>query len=217
MARQHPPPGLTPRSLVLPAGSELWRCHRTRRQPEEFNPTVWDTPFKGARFDSTPEDPYSYLYAGAEPATALAEVFLRQMEFDAASGMRIIPWAQAAPYSLTRLRTTVELPLIRLLTEEDLAAVCQDSWLLETDVYVQTRYWVRQLRARAPWATGVVWQSRRHRPRHACVLFGDRAGGAGALKPEPESSLDLGTPQGLAGANELLYRLRAVIQPPQDA
>ncbi|NUR04156.1 MAG: RES family NAD+ phosphorylase [Streptomyces sp.] len=206
---------LTPNVSTLPAGSQLWRCHSGRRPPESFNPVAVDSHFGGNRFDGTSEDPYPFLYAGAEPATALAEVLLRSLDFDTGSGCRLVPRAWVAGRSLSLLRTRVDLTLIRLVTEEDLAAVCQDSWLLEAEGagYSQTRRWASELRAQVPYAQGLLWQSRRHRPRHAVVLFGDRCG-AEPLKPDPAQGInDLGSLTGIAEANRLLAPLRAALDP----
>ncbi|WP_405798596.1 RES family NAD+ phosphorylase [Streptomyces sp. NBC_01506] len=206
---------LTPNLRTLPAGSELWRCHSDRRPPEAFNPVAADSHFGGNRFDGTSEDPYPFLYAGAEPATALAEVLLRSLDFDTASGSRLVPRAWVKGRSLSLLRTRVDLTLIQLVTEEDLAAVCQDSWLLEAQgaSYPQTRRWASELRTQVPSAQGLLWQSRRHRPRHAVVLFGDRCG-AEPLKPDPARGIaGLGTPAGIAEANRLLAPLRAATVP----
>ncbi|WKX69539.1 RES family NAD+ phosphorylase [Streptomyces sp. XD-27] len=206
---------MTPRLCTLPAGTALWRCHSSKRPAEAFNPVAADSHFGGNRFDGTPEDPYPFLYAGSEPATALAEVLLRSLAFDTDSGIRLVPRAWVVGRSLTLLRTRVDLRLIQLLSEEDLAAVCQDSWLLEAEGagYAQTRRWASELRAQVTEAQGMVWHSRRHRPRRAVVLFGDRCG-QDPLKPDPGcGTTDLGAPAGSALANRLLAPLRAAVIP----
>ncbi|GAB2719701.1 RES family NAD+ phosphorylase [Kitasatospora kifunensis] len=219
MTAQLPPPNSTtflmkPHLETLAAGTELWRCHQTRFPGAQFSPVTADLHFGGSRFDGTALDPYPYLYAAAEQTTALAEVLLRSMPFDTATGTRLIPHARVAGRSLTALRTTVDLVLIRLVSEEDLAAVCQDSWLLETEGigYAQTRRWAGELRARVPQAQGLLWQSRRHRPRPALVLFGDRCG-VEPVKTDPGNSFRLDTPEGTAQANRLLAPLRAALVP----
>lgn len=206
---------MKPNLSTLPAGTELWRCHQTRWSGAEFSPALADFHFGGSRFDGTPLDPYPYLYAAPEPATALAEVLLRSMAFDTETGMRLVPYRRIVGRSLTALRTTIDLRLIELVSEEDLAAVCQDSWLLETEGpgYAQTRRWAAELRARVPEAQGLLWQSRRHRPRHALVLFGDRCR-TEPVKTDPGSSVQLDTPAGVLEANRLLAPLRAAIVAP---
>lgn len=209
-----PPDVLAPRRMTLPAGTELWRCHRTQYPAAAFNPSPAHPHFGGSRFDGTDADPYPYLYAADERVTALAEVLLRSLEFTA--GTRVVPWADARRRSLTPLTTTAPLELISLVTEEDLAAVGQDSWLVEADGqadYPQTRCWVRALRRSDPRAQGMVWQSHRCRPRRAYVLFGDRCE-EGVLKATPEVLHDLGTPPGRRVANRLLAGLRSAIHPP---
>jgi hypothetical protein len=219
MTRQIPPAvTMVPRVTMLPAGTALWRCHRTRYPATGFKAVAAHTLFDGSRFDCTAEDPYPYLYATLEPTTALAEVLLRSMDFDPDLGTRLVPWAQASRYTLARIVTTVDLTLISLRTEEDLAAVCQTSWLLdsEPDDYPRTRYWAQELRRQAKEAQGLLWQSRRHRPREALVLFGDRCGDAPFLG-EPQAGHDLATPAGADVANRLLAPLRAAITPaPED-
>ncbi|WP_254552270.1 RES family NAD+ phosphorylase [Kitasatospora sp. MMS16-BH015] len=203
---------------TLPAGTELWRCHATKYAGAEFNPVRADLHFGGSRFDGTSLDPYPYLYAAPDRVTALAEVLLRSIPFDGRTGTRLIPYARVAGRSLSALRTTRDLCLVRLVSEEDLARVCQDSWLLETEGpgYAQTRRWAGELRARVAEADGLLWQSRRHRPRTALVLFGDRCGRE-AVTDDPGSSLALDSPEGTAEANRLLAPLRAALVPPLGA
>ncbi|MGK5530936.1 RES family NAD+ phosphorylase [Streptomyces sp. URMC 129] len=210
-----PPARLFPQPTRLPPGTVLWRCHRTVRPVTCFNPVQAHSHFGGSRFDGTLSDPFPYLYLAAEPATALAEVLLRSLEFGGPACERLIPRARVAGHSLSRLTTVAPLEIIRLVTEEDLAAVAQDSWLLETEGagYAQTRHWAQALRRNASWAQGMVWQSRRHRPRLAYVLFGDRCGEE-ALRAEPDVSLDLDTAVGRWKANQLLAGLRAAIEEP---
>ncbi|GGZ56227.1 hypothetical protein GCM10010387_57800 [Streptomyces inusitatus] len=213
-----PPPGaarMSPRLTVLPAGSELWRCHAATCPPAAFNPSLAPSHFDGSRFDGTTEDPYPFLYAAPEPATGLAEVLLRSVRYDDTSGLRQVQWPLAASRTLTKLLVTEDLTLVRLVSEEDLAAVFQDSWLLEGGEgrYPMTRVWAHEIRRQAPAVQGLVWQSRRNRPYRALVLFGDRCG-AEPLKAVPGQSHRLATVEGVHEANRLLAPLRAVIAPP---
>ncbi|MDT0269003.1 RES family NAD+ phosphorylase [Streptomyces sp. DSM 44915] len=213
MPEYAPPQGLTPRLTTLTAGTALWRCHRTRYEATGFNPVAAHTHFGGNRFDGTTDDPYPYLYAAEGPATALAEVFLRSREFGP-HGERLIPRAQADRYTVTRLVTTAPLELIQLVSEEDLAAIQQDVWLLEAEGAgsPQTRYWAQALRRDVRAAQGMVWQSRRRRSGLAYVLFGDRCAES-ALKADPMERHDLSTPAGRRWANQWLAPLRAAIHP----
>jgi hypothetical protein len=226
MVAQPPPEGvrMTPQRTVVPAGTVLWRCHETAYVAYAFNRRFAHPRFGGNRFAGTTDDPYPYLYLTREPATALAEVFLRSAAFAPPDGVRIVPLAQASRYSLSQVRTTAELTLVRLLTEEDLAGVFQTGWLLEAEApefepekpevpdYACTRYWSSEIRRQDARCQGLVWPSRRHRPREAMVLFGDRCG-TGPLAPAGDRVFDLARSDGLAEANRLLAPLRAVVVP----
>lgn len=226
MVAQPPPEGarMTPRRTVVPAGTVLWRCHETAYAPDAFNRRFVHPRFGGNRFAGTTDDPYPYLYVTREPATALAEVFLRSVAFAPPDGVRIVPLAQARRYSLSQVRTTADLILVGLLTEEDLAGVFQTGWLLEAEApeyapekpdvppYSCTRFWASEIRRQDGRCQGLVWPSRRHRPREALVLFGDRCGAAPVTMAD-DRVFDLARPDGLAEANRLLAPLRAVIVP----
>ncbi|MDT0447896.1 RES family NAD+ phosphorylase [Streptomyces hesseae] len=207
---------MRPNPYLLPAGTEWWRVHNRARSAAQFNPVSVDAHFGGNRFDGTSYDPYPYLYLASDPATALAETLLRSLDFDTDSGMRLIPYAAVANKALSVLRTRFDRKLISLISEEDLAAVCQDSWLLETegDGYAKTRRWASEMRAQEPDAAGLVWQSRRHRPRLASVLFQDRCGKEPLTVTTVAEFQDLGSPAGVAAVNRILAPLRAAVVDP---
>ncbi|MFD8993355.1 RES family NAD+ phosphorylase [Streptomyces abikoensis] len=207
---------MRPRAYLLPAGTEWWRVHNRARPATQFNPVSADAHFGGNRFDGTSYDPYPYLYLASDPATALAETLLRSLDFDTASGMRLVPYAAIAHKALSAVRTRRDHKLISLISEEDLAAVCQDSWLLETegDGYAKTRRWASELRAQDPEAAGLVWQSRRRRPRLASVLFQDRCGEEPLTALPVEEFHDLGSPAGVDAVNRILAPLRAAVVSP---
>ncbi|GAA1499497.1 RES family NAD+ phosphorylase [Streptomyces synnematoformans] len=204
---------------VLPAGTQLWRRHSSRFAPEEFKPFDPRDPAPG-RFHGTAADPYPSLYAAQDPETALAETLLRSVDFDPVSGVRLVPWAWARGRSLSVLRTRCELKLVSLCTGTALAAVCQDSRLLESEGrehYEQTRGWARELRVQAPEAAGMVWDSKRNPSGRAMVLFGDRLPDLadGPLTPLSYRTIaDLGSPDGIKETNQLLEPLRAAIREP---
>jgi hypothetical protein len=216
---------------VLPAGTRLWRMHSSRFAAEEFKPFDPNDRAPG-RFHGTPEDPYPCLYAATDAETALAETLLRSVPFDLKTGMRLVPWASVRGKSLNVVRTRRELKLVSLCSGAALAAVCQDHLLLESEGpehYAGTRLWAREIRAHAPEAMGMVWDSKRNPSRQALVLFGDRladcadgpsAGPSAGLSDGPlealpyRSILDLGAPDGIKEANQLLEPLRAAIKEP---
>lgn len=219
MPRQPLPAGYRPGSAhmdVLPADSLLWRLHDGDFAAVEFTPPKPDPYFAGNRFDGTPEDPFTFHYSAEHKITALAEVLLRGRRFED-TGERLIPFVAVAGRMLSPVETTMPLRLVRLVTAEDMAAVCQDEWLFEADdaELIQTRQWVRQLRAAEPGAQGLVWASRRDRPRPAYVLFGDRCGDE-PLRPAPAPRLDLACRADVRTANELLKKLNATIVIPHS-
>jgi hypothetical protein len=207
---------MRPNGHPLPPGTQLWRMHKTSRPAEQFNPVPVDAHFGGNRFDGTESDPYEYLYVADSSITALAESLLRSLEFDPATGMRLVPYGAVVGKSLTLLRTRCELSLVSLISEADLAAVCQDSWLLEAEGerYAKTRRWASEIRAQTPETMGLIWQSRRNRPHLASVLFHDRCEDEPLAKVPMSGIPDLGSPAGVTEANRLLAPLRAAIVPP---
>ncbi|MCD9195276.1 RES family NAD+ phosphorylase [Streptomyces albireticuli] len=217
MGRHVPPTGLPmePLTHTLAAGTRLWRLHLNRYEAAEFNPRLAHEFFRGSRFDATEKDPYPYLYAALDPVTALSEVLLRSVGYDDATGFRLVPWAQASRYHLSVLRTTAELALVDLTTAEGLAAVWQDAWLVdcEEEDYDKTRYWARLIREHCARADGLLWQSKRCRPRTALQLFGDRCG-PGPLRSEPGVTLRLDAEEDVREVNALLEPLRARISLP---
>ncbi|MEV8624444.1 RES family NAD+ phosphorylase [Streptomyces sp. NPDC051079] len=219
MSGQIPPSGARMRPVVheLTAGTRLWRLHLHRYGGQEFNPRLAHEFFRGSRFDGTEQDPYASLYAALDPVTALSEVLLRSVDFDDATGTRLVPWAQASRYRLSVLRTTEDLTLVDLTTAEGLAGVWQDSWLVDCEEpdYPKTRYWARLIRRHCPEPAGLLWQSKRCRPRPALQLFGDRCEEK-RLRAEPEAALRLDDPGDVREVNALLEPLRARISVPDD-
>ncbi|KUN06191.1 hypothetical protein AQI95_14955 [Streptomyces yokosukanensis] len=209
---------MRPNSRLLPAGSLLWRMHKAKRPANRFNPVPADAHFGGNRFDGTESDPYQYLYLADTPATALAETLLRSLEFDPETATRLVPYAAVRGKSLTLLRTRCELILVSLVTEADLAAVCQDSWLLEAEGerYAKTRRWASEIRAQTPEAMGLIWQSRRNRPHLASVLFHDRCAGEPLAVVPGEGIPAMDSPAGVGKTNQLLAPLRAAVVPPRS-
>ncbi|EST20672.1 RES family NAD+ phosphorylase [Streptomyces roseochromogenus] len=204
---------------VLPAGTQLWRLHKSRYAAEEFKPYDPDDEASG-RFHGTAEDPYPCLYAATDPETALAETLLRSVPFDPETSMRLVLWAQVRGRSLSVVRTRCELRLVSLCSGAALAAVCQDHLLLESEGkehYEGTRRWAQEIRAQAPEAMGMIWGSKRNPSRRALVLFGDRLADRadGPLEALPYRSIpDLGSPDGIKEANQLLEPLRSAIKEP---
>ncbi|MFE9102373.1 RES family NAD+ phosphorylase [Actinomadura geliboluensis] len=207
----------TPNRAVLPAGTRLWRVHRGTRAPGDFKPVPADPHFGGGRFDSIPgDDEYPYLYAAPDPRTALLETLVRSIPFDD-RGVRYLRRAALAGMVISAVESTSDLALISLLTSADLAAACQDEWLIhaEPHEYPQTRRWARWLRGHAPWGQGLLWPSRRDIGRPSAMLFGDRVD-PGGLAPVPGPAVALDDAAGARWLNEQLAPYRIRVKPPRS-
>jgi hypothetical protein len=212
-----PPPSTanaSPNSVLLGAGTRLWRVHKKSRNGADFKSVASDAHFGGGRFDSTASDPYPFLYAAPEQETALLETLVRSIPFSD-KGQRLIRRAAIADYRISAFSSAQDLTMLSLLTTPDLAAACQDEWLVHASPpeYPQTRRWAEWLRFQAPWAQGFAWPSRRDLGRQTIVLFGDRCPG-GALHFEPGSSVDLDDVDGAKWINTHLAPYRISVKPP---
>jgi hypothetical protein len=176
-----------PRYCHLPAGSFLWRVHRSaaagdppkpvfkrlRNEPGSYDPDLT------GRFGPTSECPYPYCYAALDDLTALCEVLLRDFGFD--GPLRYLPRSEVTGRSLAILETRAPLWLVSLVDAADLAAARQDSWLVHAGRgdYRITRRWAHWLRdstgpdGNCPPA-GIVWRSKRQPAGRVVLLFGDR-------------------------------------------
>jgi hypothetical protein len=205
----------TPASHVLPEGTLLWRVHRHTRSPGTFKAVASDGHFGGGRFDSTRDDPYPYLYVALRPETALLETLVRSIPFNE-HGARYLRRAALTDLAVSSVRTTKELTLVSLLTGADLAAACQDEWLVTADPaeYAQTRRWGHWLRERADWGQGLIWPSRRDIGSPTAILFGDRVPEA-ALVPSDELPIRIDDRRGAAWLNRTLAPYRIQVKPPR--
>ncbi|MFE2326855.1 RES family NAD+ phosphorylase [Streptomyces sp. NPDC059385] len=163
---------LTAHRVEFPQDTPLYRVHRKHVSSTAFNPRPAGT-FTGGRFDGTPEDPYPFLYAAPTPRTAVANTVLRATSFTP-EGQRLVPMTAVVNRQLTQVRTTGPLQLIDLTTESSLHAVGADPYLVCSEDFVHARVWSTVLRRHNPWAQGLLWPSRFHRPDALVVLFGDR-------------------------------------------
>jgi hypothetical protein len=222
----------TPCSVVLSAGTQIYRVHRRKRSAADFCPVVANTLFGGGRFDPIAGDEYPYLYASLSARTALTEVLLRGLSFND-RGTRFLPRVAVQERRLSSLEVTTDLTLVTLMTSPDLAAIGQDAWLIHADPpeYPQTRYWGQWLRQQAPWAHGLLWPSKRDVGEKALILFGDRCpdgslrpggsappdgspqpGGSPALGGQP--AIDLDDEPGRSWLNQQLAGFRITVRPP---
>lgn len=205
----------TPHRHVIARESTVFRLHHRARGAGGFKPGPTDANAHGGRFDGTVEDPFPSYYAGLSVTTALAEVLLRNVG-PGDDGLRLIRRPKIAGIRLSAVRTTRELSLVSLLTGPALAAVAQDSWLVHEEgeqAYQKTRRWASWIRGQAPWADGLIWDSKRDTGKPALVLFGDRCAADALDGDEPEFHIDLDTPIGEAWLSRMLVPYHAAVAP----
>ena len=175
--RQAPPPqyDAVPAPFLLAAGTRLTRVHSAQFAVTDFNPTVARHSLRVGRFDATPDDPYGFLYAADDDATAVSEVLLRDLPLDE-RGARLLPRARLRNLRIGWLTVDRDLQLVDLRSGRDLAAIGQDAWLTTGPAsdYDLTRTWASAIRDWAPWCGGLTWRSHREPEGFAYVLFEDR-------------------------------------------
>ncbi len=159
----------------LKTGARLTRIHDGRFSAVSFNPTLADRHWGGGRFDATPDDPYAFLYAGANDRCAVAETLLRNLPL-LPTGSFLLPKKSLSGRRISWITPREDLKLVSLRSGRDLAQLGQDSWLTKSDWkdYGFTRRWGHQIRTWAPWAQGFVWRSRPEEASLAYVFFEDR-------------------------------------------
>lgn len=206
----------TPSRETVPEATLLWRVHARTRPADRFSSTVEDRYVGGGRFSGTSDCPYPYLYLAFSEETALAETLLRSLPFGG-TDRRMVPRAAVSGRRLSAVRTTRPLVLLRLVSTPDLAAVCQDEWLVQAEPrdYRLTRRWACWLRRRNPWAEGFVWQSRRNLGERTVVVFGDRCGAA--LRASTTLYYDLDDVSGALWLNDRLAAFGAEVAVPEPA
>ncbi|WP_203782182.1 RES family NAD+ phosphorylase [Paractinoplanes rishiriensis] len=206
--------------MTISAGTLLWRVHSQTFSGDAFRPVSpvpadnTDPNFEGGRFDATAAYGYPYFYAGFRQTTALAERFLRGLEFKA-GGYRTLLRKTVLKTAISAVEVTRDLDLISLISATDLAAVGQDEWLVDVDgdaAYGQTRRWAHWLHKNTG-RCGLAWQSKRDRPYTAVILFGDRCTGSVNLVPGSTQKLD--DAAGAAYLNAMLVPYRVRITPPR--
>jgi len=200
---------------VLSAGTELWRVTPAKYASTPFNPYPVDDPYEGGRFDATGKAPFPFCYAGFTRQTAALEALVRSIPFRS-SGDRVLLRAHVRGKVLTCLHVETDLPLVSLRTSTDLAAVCQDAWLVHAEApeYPRTRRWGMWLRAHTgPADAGLIWPSKRDVGADAVLLYGDRC--AAAVRPAaPDQVIPLDDDAGTQLLRECLAPLRVTVREP---
>jgi hypothetical protein len=148
-----PPPDLDRRALAtreIPAGSVLYRIHRTAVDALHFGPRT--DPEERGRWDA-PDDGYGVCYLAEQGHTAFAETMLRELDREELSES-----GDLAPRSLARIQVIRRLVLARmhgpgLRRMKATAAVVQGSYNL-------TWAWSHALHAHPGRVDGVAYRAR---------------------------------------------------------
>ncbi|MFG2413018.1 RES family NAD+ phosphorylase [Streptomyces goshikiensis] len=217
MPNYRPPaePTGTSVKVTLAAGTPLYRVHSSRRGAGSFNPVPSHCLYGGGRFDSTSCDVYGHLYAGLTPEAAVSETVLHSLPFDPAGGARLVPRVAVTGRRLSVLRLTASADVVSLVTGQDLAAVHQDSWLVQAEArdYPYTRDWAHWIRRHTdPWAQGFLWSSKREPGERALVLFADRCP-PGLLAETADEPVDFATAEGRRWLDQALLPYHARLAP----
>ena len=141
----------------------------------DFNPTLTRHPLQGGRFDATPGDPYGFLYAADDDATALSEVLPGDLPLNERAA-RLLPFARLRNLRIGWLTTNRDTRLVDLRSGRDLAAIGQDTWLTTGPAsdYELTRAWASAILEWAAWCSGLTWRSHREPEGFAYILLEDR-------------------------------------------
>ncbi|GAA4907302.1 RES family NAD+ phosphorylase [Streptomyces coeruleoprunus] len=212
-----PPPPVppdTPVKATLPAGTPLFRVHRAEWAATAFNSVPAGRLWGGGRFDATEDDAYPFLYTGLTAASAVCESLLRSVPCHSPEP-RPVPRSAVRGRRLAFLRLAVDLDVVSLMSGRDLAAVAQDSWLVQAEAheYAFTRAWGHWIRRHTePWARGFVWPSKREPADRVAILFGDRCP-PGAVEETGAPAVDLSAPEGEEWLNGLLRPYNAQVAP----
>ena len=206
-----------PRRFSLPAGSGLTRIHSTAFSVTQFNPTVPRSDLPGSLFRATPRDTFGLLYAADDDASAVSELLLRDLPIDEHRA-RLLPRVRLSDLRIGWLTTTVDLELVGLRSDLDLAAVGQDPWLTAASAseYVMPRRWCLLIRRWAPWAAGLTWRPHREPDGFAYVFFSDRCP-HGCFKeatdglPVPVADANLDAGAGRLYVEEILSSFRVAL------
>ena len=219
--KSEPPTELTgnPQLWTLVQGTRLTRIHSAQYGVTAFNPRVATTRLQGGRFDSTPSDPYAYLYTASDDPTALCEALLRDVSLKI-DGARMLPRAQLEGKRISWLFNRVDLELVTLRSNADLGQIKQDTWLTQSTAedYHITRRWASAIRRWAPKACGLTWRSRREPEGFVYLFFADRCPDGSLVELTDGLPLDsversLDSVMGALYLNTLLGRYNVTVSP----
>lgn len=170
------PPSPLPRfgERVLPAGTRLWRLHRSAFRAGEFNPCL-GAPSRFAPIYDRKGRCIPTLYAGTGQVAVAFETMFRDLP--PLPGLRQVFLRDLAVFSLSELVTTRNLKLAPFFNGT-LALVGQGrESMIECHgaaAYQRTARWAEAVARDLPDFDGVIWTSRQHDEQQAVLLFRPR-------------------------------------------
>jgi RES domain-containing protein len=162
---------LDPLIEVWPSGSELWRVHKLKRRPSEFNPGLDRGRFHP--FPGLDGKPVPTLYAAATWEGAVCETVFRDVPLRGPDRRKARAELEIRALSLVRLTREVSFIDLRTLGLRRLQLHRRELIDTEADQYLRTARWARAFHQAAPVAAGLVWIARLADPP-AMMFFGDR-------------------------------------------
>jgi hypothetical protein len=181
-----PPARLSVETASLPAGTVLFRCHKTGYPANSFNPNIGKhiaVPEEGARFNPFPGAPainIPTIYAADSlEAAALESIFhdIPHVPFPRYPMFRLGEWSYSE-LKVTRDLVLLELvnPTLRQFPVLGRAESITESELIHTppSEYPHTRTWAQSFHTALPKLDGLAWRPRLAGTGASIVFFGDR-------------------------------------------
>jgi hypothetical protein len=202
------PSSLDPLLGSWPPRLDLWRVHRLKHRPAEFNPGVGTDRGRFHPFSGFDVNSVSILYAAVTWEAAVCETLFRDVPLRDSDRRKARAELEVRGLSLIRLTREVSLVDLRAVGLLRLQLHRRELIDTEADQYPRTARWAQALHDAAPAAAGLVWIARLADPA-AMVFFGDRV--TEADFSIIEGPIPLGEDKGLAMVMELAERAGILI------
>lgn len=199
---------LDPLVEMWPAGVDLWRVHKLKHRPAEFNPGLGPERGRFHPFHGPRGLPIPTLYAAATWEGAVCETLFRDVPLRGPDRRKARAELEIRGLSLVRLTGEAALVDLRTLGLRRLELHRRQLIDTEADQYQRTAQWARAFHEAVPEAVGLVWIARLADPP-AMVFFGDRVSEADFAVIE--GPIPLGETRGLRMVMELAEKAKILI------